>query len=155
MNLDRTRAASGDEQMSQALHGLLAGVGRLSRTLFEIGGFELPRSSVGVLAALEDEPLRVTDLPPLVGLTQPRVTTVLHDLHERGLVEKHRSTDDRRVVRVQLTAAGRDLLRDSRERTAAVLLDGLRSHVDDPGEAVAAARKAVVTLLDALESEAR
>ncbi|WP_335981044.1 MULTISPECIES: MarR family winged helix-turn-helix transcriptional regulator [Streptomycetaceae] len=153
MNPSDASVTPGDEQMLQALHGLLASVGRLSRTLFEIGDFGLARSSVGVLAALEDEPLRVTDLPPLVGLTQPRVTTVLSELHERGLVEKQRSTDDRRVVRVQLTTAGQDLLRHSREKTAVVLLDALRSHVDDPGQAVAAARQAVVTVLDALESE--
>lgn len=46
-----------------------------------------------------------------VNLSQATVTTILDRLEGRGLIERYRSTADRRVVHARLTAQGRATLR--------------------------------------------
>ncbi|MFJ8752916.1 MarR family winged helix-turn-helix transcriptional regulator [Streptomyces sp. NPDC102441] len=143
-----------DEQRIEcAARGLLRGIGRLSQTLFRAGEFELSRSQVAVLDALEEGPRRVTALAAYTGMAQPRVTVVLQSLEERGLATRERRAADRRVVEAFLTPAGRGLLDQGRRRMAAALLRGLDAGVDDSEHAVGAARDALTTLLEAMDSE--
>lgn len=48
-----------------------------------------------------------------IALSQPTVTTILDRLEERGLVERIRSTHDRRIVNARLTEPGRQMLEKS------------------------------------------
>lgn len=48
-----------------------------------------------------------------VSLSQPTVTTILDRLEGRDLVERYRSTKDRRIVHTKLTATGRKVLKTS------------------------------------------
>ena len=50
-----------------------------------------------------------TDIAYLLGLEKHSITTVVDKLVHRDLVERKRSTDDRRVIHLELTLAGRDL----------------------------------------------
>ena len=45
-----------------------------------------------------------------VSLSQATVTTILNRLENRGLVDRVRSIEDKRIVNAKLTAAGRDVL---------------------------------------------
>ncbi|MFF3173567.1 MarR family winged helix-turn-helix transcriptional regulator [Streptomyces sp. NPDC057900] len=154
--MHQSSPASGltDEQrIESAARGLLRGIGRLAQTLFRTGEFGLTRSQAAVLDALENRPLRVTALAAYTGMSQPRVTVVLQSLEERGLASRERGTPDRRVVEAALTPAGRTLLEEGRRRMAAALLRGLDAGVEDSERAVSAARDALTTLLNAMESE--
>lgn len=154
--MHQSSPASGltDEQrIESAARGLLRGIGRLAQTLFRTGEFGLTRSQAAVLDALENRPLRVTALAAYTGMSQPRVTVVLQSLEERGLASRERRAPDRRVVEAALTPAGRTLLEEGRRRMAAALLRGLDAGVEDSERAVAAARDALTTLLNAMESE--
>ncbi|WP_030260688.1 MarR family winged helix-turn-helix transcriptional regulator [Streptomyces violens] len=146
-------STSDEQRIENAARGLLRGIGRLSQALFRLGEFGLPRTHVSLLDALEGGPLRVTGLAARTGIAQPRVTVVLQELEERGLVQRERSAHDRRCIETSLTPAGRELLEHARQRMAAALLEGLRSNVDEPERAVGAARDAVRTLLHAIEPE--
>ncbi|MEU6575250.1 MarR family transcriptional regulator [Streptomyces sp. NPDC046805] len=121
--------------------------------MYRIGDFGVPHSHVNVLTALETGPHRVSTLTLPTGLTQPRVTVLLQELEEDGLVERRRSTDDRRVTNVSLTEQGRDLLRLGRQRIAAALLATLGTTADDTERIGSTARETVLNLLNALESE--
>ncbi|WP_405659661.1 MarR family transcriptional regulator [Streptomyces sp. NBC_01166] len=154
MHQSSSPAGLTDEQrIESAARGLLRGIGRLSQTLFRTGDFGLSRSQVAVLDALEDGPRRVTALAAYTGMSQPRVTVVLQSVEERGLATRERRATDRRVVEASLTPAGGDLLDRGRRRMAAALLRGLDAGVDDSERAVGAARNALTTLLDAMDSE--
>ncbi|MFD5875379.1 MarR family winged helix-turn-helix transcriptional regulator [Streptomyces sp. NPDC060322] len=154
MHQSSSPAGPTDEQrIESAARGLLRGIGRLSQTLFRTGDFGLGRSQVAVLDALEDGPCRVTVLAAHTGMAQPRVTVVLQGLEERGLATRERRAADRRVVEASLTPAGRELLDRGRRRMAAALLRGLDAGVDDSERAVGAARDALTTLLNAMDSE--
>jgi DNA-binding MarR family transcriptional regulator len=142
-----------EQRIEQAAKGLMGSIGRLSRTLFQVGDYGLSRSCATALDALDGGPRRVTELASYTGLAQPRVTVVLQELEERGLVERRRCTQDRRAIETTITPRGRELLEQARQRMAAALLDGLRTHVDDPETTVAVARQTVGTLLNALEPE--
>ncbi|MER5949569.1 MarR family winged helix-turn-helix transcriptional regulator [Streptomyces sp. NPDC001904] len=143
----------GTQRIESAARGLLRGIAALSQMLFRAGEFGLTRSQVAVLDALEQGPSRVTALAARTGMAQPRVTVILQQLQEAGLVERRRCEDDRRAVETSLSAAGRGLLERGRQRMAAALLtalDGGAGSTDESERAVAAARSAITPLVDAL-----
>ncbi len=142
-----------ERRIEQAARGLLGGIGRLSRTLFQVGDFGLPRSSATALDVLEGGPHRVTELTAHTGLTQPRVSVGLRELEERGLVERKRCAKDRRATEAHITPLGRELLERARQRMAAALLAALRENADDAEHTVTVARDAVRTLVNACEPE--
>ncbi|MEU6840317.1 MarR family winged helix-turn-helix transcriptional regulator [Streptomyces sp. NPDC046716] len=145
--------AVGARRIEGAARGLLRGIAQLSQILFRAGEFGLTRSQVAVLDALEQGPSRVTALAARTGMAQPRVTVILQQLQEAGLVERRRCEDDRRAVETSLSAAGRGLLERGRQRMAAALLTALEGgaeSVEESERAVAAARTAITPLVDAL-----
>ncbi|GHJ41640.1 MarR family winged helix-turn-helix transcriptional regulator [Streptomyces sp. TS71-3] len=145
----------GEGRVERAAHGMLRDLGRLNRALFRAGEYGLTRSEVSLLDALEAAPLRVTELAARTGMVQPRVTVLLQKLADRELVARRRCTTDRRAVETALTPAGRLLLERGRRRMAAALLNALHTTtVDDCERAVRDARRAVATLVDAMEPEA-
>lgn len=61
--------------------------------------------------AKAEAPLRLTDLHQRVLLSQPALSRMVDRLVARGLIERREDADDRRVVRLALTNAGRALQR--------------------------------------------
>ena len=91
---------------------------RLARTLARRRGdyvSDLVRDGVsaaqmGVLMRLRYlGDLSITGLAEILGLGLPNVTGLVDRLEERGLVERRRDPDDRRVVHVHLTDLGRGI----------------------------------------------
>jgi DNA-binding MarR family transcriptional regulator len=73
-------------------------------------------------------PQRVSRLAEIEQVSPPAVTKTVTALEAAGLVRRERSNEDRRVVRVAATPAGRRLLergRAARVRMIAALLDGV------------------------------
>jgi DNA-binding MarR family transcriptional regulator len=73
-------------------------------------------------------PLPVSRLAELERVSPPAITKLVDALESAGLARRDRSTEDRRVVLVQATPAGRRLLergRDARVRLVTGLLDGV------------------------------
>lgn len=52
--------------------------------------------------------LRLSDLSMKINLTNSTVTGIIDRLERAGLVSRQRSTDDRRVILVKITAKGRE-----------------------------------------------
>jgi DNA-binding MarR family transcriptional regulator len=73
--------------------------------------------------------LEQREIARISGNTRASVSSALNTLEERGLVERRRERDDRRVVRVSLTPAGLTMLRKAidgqteRERAWMTVLD--------------------------------
>ena len=71
--------------------------------------------------------LPVSRLAGLERVSPPAITKLVDALETKGLVRRERSTEDRRVVLIEATEAGRRLLehgRAARVRQIAALLDG-------------------------------
>lgn len=73
----------------------------------------LQRQQFWVLGALAEGPRRMSDLADCAQTSQASLTGIVDRLEERGLVERVRSAEDRRVVDVALTVEGRDEMRRS------------------------------------------
>jgi DNA-binding MarR family transcriptional regulator len=60
-------------------------------------------------------PVRTLDLAARLVSRAPDITRLLDKLEQRGLVARDRPADNRRIVRIGITAAGIDLLDELRE----------------------------------------
>ena len=83
----------------------------------------LTESQFGVLEALLHlGPLCQRELAAKVLKSAGNMTTVVDNLERRGLVERKREGDDRRVVTVHLTKSGEQLIREVFPRVVGVLV---------------------------------
>jgi DNA-binding MarR family transcriptional regulator len=107
--MDNAREAA---ELAAALERLFG----LTRWLSPAG---LSLTSAATLASLERlGPVRLTALAAREGVTQPAMTQLIARLEQQGLVERAADPDDGRVVHVQITGAGRDLLAGRRATRA-------------------------------------
>lgn len=72
-------------------------------------------NALRLLAAAHPEKLRTLDLAGRLISRAPDITRLLDKLERRGLINRDRPADNRRVVHVGITEAGRALLRELRE----------------------------------------
>jgi DNA-binding MarR family transcriptional regulator len=96
----------------------------------------------------DDAPLGLRELARAAGVSAPTATRMIDGLEARGLVTRERAADDRRAVRIALTADGHAAVEDRRERLHArrrALFDHL-----SPGDRRAAA-KVLARLAEAYE----
>jgi MarR family transcriptional regulator, 2-MHQ and catechol-resistance regulon repressor len=85
--------------------------GRL--TAKDIERFGLTQPQFGVLEMLGHlGPLTIGEIGRRMLVTGGCVTVILDNLEKEGLVERTRSSEDRRVFRVQLTASGRSTFKN-------------------------------------------
>lgn len=73
----------------------------------------------------QDAPIMVSELARRMYLHPATVVGILDRLEKQGLVARIRSTEDRRVVRVELTGQGRTLVKKSPEVAQGLLVAGL------------------------------
>jgi DNA-binding MarR family transcriptional regulator len=124
-----------------------AGLERLLSLIRWLSPPGLSLTAAATLTTLERSgPRRLTSLAAAEGVTQPAMTQLVGRLEVSGLVERCADPDDGRVVRVQLTDAGRDLV--ARRRAArAERLSGLLATLSPADqEALAAAVPAITAL---------
>ncbi|HET8683696.1 MAG TPA: MarR family transcriptional regulator [Micromonosporaceae bacterium] len=114
-------------ETANALHSAALRLLRRARTADTGMDLDGPRASLlSVLVFAGPQP--VTRLAAIEQVTPPAITKLVTALEAAGLVERSRSPQDRRVVAVAATAAGRRLLergRAARVRSVAGLLDGV------------------------------
>jgi len=83
----------------------------LERGLRERAGLSVNQFNVlRVVAGRETGTAHAVDLTRVLGMSSAHATTVLHQLEERGLVQRHESAMDRRRRAVTVTDQGRELL---------------------------------------------
>lgn len=71
--------------------------------------FGMPFSHIQILCMLSDRDMTITEISTSLGIAKPNITPLLDSLHKRGLLERTRSEEDRRVVNVRLLPDGRYL----------------------------------------------
>jgi DNA-binding MarR family transcriptional regulator len=124
-----------------------AGLERLLVLIRWLSPAGLSLTAAATLSTLERSgPGRLTALAAHEGVTQPAMTQLVGRLEDQGLVERSADPDDGRVVQVQLTPAGRDLV--ARRRAArAERLSGLLAQLSPAdSDALAAALPAINAL---------
>ncbi len=72
--------------------------------------------------------LRVSEISSLLKVAAPTVTQQLNSLAAHGLVEKHSDPEDRRAVRIRLTAEGESAMKAAADAFSTVIT-GLVSYL--------------------------
>ncbi|GLY90738.1 MarR family winged helix-turn-helix transcriptional regulator [Actinoallomurus iriomotensis] len=130
--------AESDTSRSATRASVAAGLDELSRFALRRTGAprDISFTTASTLARLEqDGPRRLTSLAVEEGVAQPSMTQLVQRLERQGFVERNRDPDDRRLVWVHITDAGRRLLADRRRSRAAELAEVLATL--PPGEEAA------------------
>lgn len=95
-------------------------------------------------------PHRVTELAALEGVSQPAITQLVSRLERDRLVQRTQDPVDGRVVLIDITDAGRAVLRRRRQSRGEVLTALLAQLTPDDQAAIAAAIPALDRLADLL-----
>jgi DNA-binding MarR family transcriptional regulator len=69
-------------------------------------------NALRLLRSQHPEKIRTLDLAARLVSRAPDITRMLDKLEKRGLIERDRPADNRRIVKIGITAAGIDLLRE-------------------------------------------
>ena len=116
---------------------------------------ELSLTAAATLGRLRmNGPTRLTDLAVAEGITQPAMTTLVNRLVDQGLVTRGGDPSDGRVVLLDITPAGIDVLARRRDERAARLREPLAALSPEDAQAIAAALPALTRLADAVRRPA-
>jgi MarR family transcriptional regulator, organic hydroperoxide resistance regulator len=108
-----------------------------------------------LLTAMSDAPLSTGELAAAAELAPATVTEMLDHLVEQGLVDRHRSERDRRVVTCSLTPRGRTLIAKRRARMEQVWAATLAEFSSQELETAAAVLDRIRAMLDELDAGAK
>ncbi|MGW8482565.1 MarR family winged helix-turn-helix transcriptional regulator [Microbacterium sp. NPDC055903] len=101
----------------------------LDRALRETVGLNHARYAILImLAGQDEEPVTMTELARIAGLSRSRLSHALDSLEERGWVQRSSCGSDKRTLSAMLTPEGRELLRSA----APVHVAQIRELVLDP-----------------------
>ena len=103
---------------------ILDQLGRLLRQLTRIvGGADdgpamTATQRIALIEIADSGPLRLNDLAARMGTSAPTASRAVEFLDEHEFVARATDVDDRRAVRIELTAAGRDLVEERKARAS-------------------------------------
>jgi DNA-binding MarR family transcriptional regulator len=136
------RAADARIGVGEALVGLAASVVRWARR-------DMSLTSLATLATLDRAgPQRITDLARAEGVAQPSMTVLVCTLERDGLIVRRGDASDKRVVLIELTAAGTDLIRGRRRADAQAFAQLIERLPSDESAALLAALPALEHLCE-------
>jgi DNA-binding MarR family transcriptional regulator len=100
---------------------------RLARRLRQESAGDITQSQLSALSIVDRRgPLSLGELADIERVAPPSMTRIAARLEERGWVVRTVDTTDRRVARLEVTDAGRALLKETRTRRDAYLATRLR-----------------------------
>jgi DNA-binding MarR family transcriptional regulator len=119
-----TTTVQADTQLASRLR---LAVMRLARVLRQKAQDSITPSQFSALVSVErDGPVTLGELAALESVQPPTMTRIVAALEEQGLVAREADPADRRVSRLDITAAGRKLLEKNRSRKTAYLASRMR-----------------------------
>ncbi|MCM3004953.1 MarR family winged helix-turn-helix transcriptional regulator [Priestia koreensis] len=76
----------------------------------------ISNSGIGIIFKLEnEEKMKMNEIADYLGITLGSATSMIDKLEKHDIVERTRSKEDRRIVSVQLTERGREVLEKIRQ----------------------------------------
>lgn len=152
----QVRPAVPTERASGPALSLVLAIHRLRRGLraaLPPGQFNFNPTQLLILTQLAgSDPTRVGELAQRVHCSQPTATTVVNGLEAIGLVRRIKDTEDGRAIKVSLTEAGLESLREVGQQEAAYL-DTLMNELSEQDRATMIA--AVPVMLHIAEASMR
>lgn len=100
---------------------------RVSRGETHPGSKKFDPSRFVLRAVQKHGPVRMSEIGKHMGISKPYMTLLVNRLISEGLVERVPDTDDRRVVNVIITDAGRDAIREFTRHVRETVIKNLSS----------------------------
>jgi DNA-binding MarR family transcriptional regulator len=142
----------------QSLDGLRESIAQLFSAERRLRGREsapgeLTHAHIRSLHALSDGPMTAGQLARSAELNPASVTAMLDHLEQAGIVERTRSTTDRRVCNVALTESGRELLAAKTARWRAMWAERLGTYSEAELDLAGRITRDVAAMLDSIVAE--
>jgi DNA-binding MarR family transcriptional regulator len=99
----------------------------------------------------ETSPLKVSELARRMYLHPATMVGLTDRLEAKGLVQRSRSEKDRRIVYIDLTEKGRELVKNSPEVVQSLLVKGLEIHTEQKLKKIAGGLEELVKILGVQE----
>jgi DNA-binding MarR family transcriptional regulator len=131
-----------------------AGLARLLVLIRWLSPPGLSLTTAATLSTLEQSgPIRLTALAASEGVTQPAMTQLVGRLEDAGLAARRADPDDGRVVNVEITDTGRELVAE-RRAARAERLSALLSRLSKADQDALAAALPAIDALTSLDRDA-
>lgn len=137
-----------DLRVLRSLRGIIRSVDLYSRELAATNQITAPQL-VCLLHVVNRGPVTATGIGREVHLSPSTVVGIVDRLEEKGLVSRQRSQEDRRMVRVSATDAGRELARRAPSPLQQTLARALNALPELEQATIALALERVVALMEA------
>ena len=106
-----------------------------------------------LLALHENGPLPPSQIAKIIMVKSSTVTGIIDRLEQKGLVVRLRNSPDRRVITIQLTAAGKKLANNAPPPIQLKILDGLKKLSKDDIKRIVASLNMLTHMLDVQDLE--
>ncbi len=113
--------------------------------------FDQSRFVLGVL--LEHDPMPMSEIGRHMGISRPYTTVLVDRLISKGLVERVLDADDRRLINIKLTRAGRDTFKEFRKCAREIVIRNLSSLTSDDRSAFYASMKTIRRITSKLDKD--
>jgi DNA-binding MarR family transcriptional regulator len=123
----------------------------LAKLFLSLAGAQVSQTEVGVLQALTERPMRITELARSESVTQPAITLLVNRLQAQGWVTREADPGDRRAVLVAITQAGSDVFAELRSQYRALLHEEMAVLGDEEVETLARATEILDGLIARLK----
>lgn len=108
----------------------------------------LTGSQLWVVKLLEESaPMKAADLAKQTYLHPATMVGILDRLEGKGLIQRNRAQNDRRVIHIELTERGREVVRNSPEVAQSLLVKGLALHTIPKLLQISVELKEITTIL--------
>ena len=124
---------------------------RVSKEKRHPGSKRLDQSLPVLGVLLHHGPMPMSEIGRKMGISKPYTTALVDRLIIKGLVERVLDADDRRLVSIEITAAGRDTFKEFRKYTREVVIKNLSSLTSDDISAFYASMKTIRSITSKLD----
>ncbi|WP_176083564.1 MarR family transcriptional regulator [Martelella sp. HB161492] len=144
---DTQRASESARSVMKSLRRIAHAMDTRSKRISRETGLTIPQ--IAVLEAVRDQgALTTMAISRHADLSPATTVTILDKLEAKGLIERHRSREDRRIVRAVLTAAGRETLTTAPNLFGAQFATDFTRFSSEERAEIAAAFRKVADLFD-------
>ncbi|AAU23828.1 MarR family transcriptional regulator [Bacillus licheniformis] len=121
------------EQMMYDMEALLRTVFKQIRDeINELLEKEMSRNEFMILRLLSEQgPKKVTEFATILGVSASHITAVTDALVEKGWITRVRSKEDRRIIKIHLTDAGKEIIRYFEEKKTEYYFKRFSSYSDE------------------------
>jgi len=104
-----------------------------------------------LLALLEGGPIALSQIARKIMVNSSTLTGIIDRLENKGLVARTRTSQDRRVITIELTPAGRDLAENAPPPIQMKIVEGLKQLEEEEREQIIQALSKLAEMIDAQE----